>query len=783
MKLLSRLLALLFCAAFLLRSAQAADTTLVSHGDEWRYRPATTAPPANWPTLADAALDASWLSGPGGFGYGDPAITGEATTLSGMNGSYRSLTIRRTFNVAAPINANDRLLLKMDWDDGFLAYLDGVPLLTNNAPANLGFNTSAPATHEASCCDAPTNPARTFDLGPVLARLPVGDHILAVHGWNQSLTSSDFHLIVDLLHGAPPPAGTNEVSGTITTDTTWFATNNFYTVVGDLTVVSGVTLTIEPGVTVRFDPGLGMTIQGRLLAEGTPAKLIRFTRSGSSGTWDQLAFTANATTSRIAHAEMDYFAAAAITATGTTLHLDSLNWTNSTAAVVDLHSSSITLLNSFIPGGAGNEPVHFSTMPANGHALIQGCTFGAPRGYNDSIDFTGGNRPGPVVQFIDNVFLSAVDDCFDMDGTDAHIEGNIFLNVHQDAARDSSSNPISSGADGGNRSELVIVRNIFWNCDHALLLKDFGSAVFQNNTVVNIATNQFSSIAAAYINFSEPHRGVPGGRGILMDGNILWDLHSSTPFLNFTNGTMFFEMTHSIIQDFPQPGFGNSTNDPLFVNGLAAMTAANIRSNLALLPGSPAIGTGPNGLDMGALVPSGASLSGAPVGTTTNTSATLRVAGPGVVAFRWKLNDGPWSEEIPLTNVFLIGTNYWNPTNGFVVLNGLADGDYAFTAIGKNSTGAWQESNTAVSKSWTVESSTPLRIDGASRVNDTVTLTFTAQAGLTYSVLYRDAFDAAHPWVKHSDVSAQGSTGPLQVIDNGATGATRFYRIVTPAQP
>src|SRR4030095_2115479 len=169
-----------------------------------------------------------------------------------------------------------------------------------------------------------------------------------------------------------------------------------------------------------------------------------------------------------------------------------------------------------------------------------------------------------------------------------------------------------------------------------------------------IETNQFSRTVAAYVQFGEPHRAVPGGRGILMKGNILWDLHSDTPFIVFTNGTMFMVANDNIIQGTNMMFGGNSTNDPMFVNWQSGITHLNIKSNLALLPGSPAIGTGPNGLDRGALVPGGASISGEPTGTTTNTAATLTVAGPGIYAYRWKLNDSAWSAEVPLTTNILI---------------------------------------------------------------------------------------------------------------------------------
>jgi hypothetical protein len=140
----------------------------------------------------------------------------------------------------------------------------------------------------------------------------------------------------------------------------------------------------------------------------------------------------------------------------------------------------------------------------------------------------------------------------------------------------------------------------------------------------------------AFINFGEPNRGAAGGRGALLDGNIVWDLNGP-PFINFTNNLMFLRVNRSIIENTNHPGEGNSTSDPMFVNASAVITAGNIRSNLALRAGSPAIGTGPNGLDMGALVPAGASISGEPVSPTTNTSATLIVGGPGIYAYKWKL--------------------------------------------------------------------------------------------------------------------------------------------------
>ena len=76
-----------------------------------------------------------------------------------------------------------------------------------------------------------------------------------------------------------------------------------------------------------------------------------------------------------------------------------------------------------------------------------------------------------------------------------------------------------------------------------------------------------------------------------------------------------------------------------------------------------------------------------------------------------------------------------------------------------------------------------LKIDSATVTGNTTTLSFTAVAGKTYTVLYRNNLNAG-TWLKLADVPAQTSTGPITVNDPTAGGsAARFYRLVTPALP
>lgn len=583
-------------------------------------------------------------------------------------------------------------------------------------------------------------------------------------------------LLAGLLVCGPNAIAQTEVGGWIAESTVWTLGRSPYVVTQDIILATNATLTIEPGVEIRFNQGTGLTVQGRLLAEGTPARRIRFTRNDQAGAtgWTRIDFLPGPWESRILHATLEYATGSGnIRGQQTSLYLEGVVWTNTTTQLLHLSQCSLVLRHCRLPSIQNNELVHIDGMPPAGHIILQGNVFGTTTGYNDILDITGGNRPGPIVQLLDNVFLGAVDDCFDLDGTDAHIEGNIFLHVHQDAFRPSTANAISTGADGTNTSELMIVRNIFYDCDHAVLLKDGASAVLQNNTIVRIRTNAPAAAVAAVINFYEPRPGVTPGAAALLEGNIIWDVAEDRLLLNFTNTWTRLEVRSNLLPalQFPGgPGMGNLVADPRFVNLAGPMTWENIRSNLALLPDSPARGIGPNGLDLGALVPPGATVSGEPESPTLRNWAVLRVAGPGIVAYRWQLNDGPWSEVVPLTNSLRYGPNLFDGAVP-IVLSNLAPGTYTVRVLGLNSAGAWQDPlRPTVSRSWTVL--VPARQVGGTLSQSTrwsaaapihVTNTVEVPAGVTLTVE-----PGAEVWLNPGTGIRARSGGSIQIC--GAPG-------------
>jgi hypothetical protein len=231
------------------------------------------------------------------------------------------------------------------------------------------------------------------------------------------------------------------------------------------------------------------------------------------------------------------------------------------------------------------------------------------------------------------------------------------------------------------------VRNLFINCDNAVLVKDRSWATVENNTIVGCT--------GSAINFDEPlENDVDPGDGAYLDGNIFWK--TNTIFGELTASTKLVVNRSIVPGEWHALGVGNLDADPLFVDP---------NGDFHLKGDSPAVGAGPWGLDMGAYVPGGAAICGEPAEITWRTDATLTVGGPGITHYRYCLNPsavssgpnrdpiGPWIPEQPVETPIRL-------TN---LLNGRS---YVVYVIGRNSAGIWQsESSPTVSRVWTVDSS------------------------------------------------------------------------------
>lgn len=170
------------------------DTLILAEGDTWSYFKGTQEPPANW---NDPGFDASsWLTGSVGIGYGDGD---DRTELDDMRGFYTSVYLLSEFTVDDP-SAVDQLVLSMDYDDGFVAYVNGVEVGRENMSGSPPlFSATADGGHEAGS---------PIDVEIDLATVVPGINVLAIQVHNTTIDSSDLTALPELLTrestGIPP---------------------------------------------------------------------------------------------------------------------------------------------------------------------------------------------------------------------------------------------------------------------------------------------------------------------------------------------------------------------------------------------------------------------------------------------------------------------------------------------------------------------------------------------------------------------------------------------------
>ena len=137
--------------------------------------------------------DSSWTySGPSGVGYDtgsdyQPYIGVDVLAMRSVN---ESCYIRVPFTLDPGIDpaSLESLRLDMRYDDGFVAYLNGVKIAEANAPADPQWNSGATQTNS----DSNAVNFQEFNASAGLSALVAGQNVLAIHGLNSGLTSSDF---------------------------------------------------------------------------------------------------------------------------------------------------------------------------------------------------------------------------------------------------------------------------------------------------------------------------------------------------------------------------------------------------------------------------------------------------------------------------------------------------------------------------------------------------------------------------------------------------------------
>ena len=159
--------------------------TIVKDNSTWYYQVPTATSSPEWITPTFTVN--SWLQGMGGFGFGD----GDDNTI--IPSSSVSVYTRIEFNIAN-INQIVAMALHFDYDDGFIAYLNGVEVARNgiSGTGQPVFNQLASISHEAELYQNQYPDELIFFQNQLAGLLVNGTNVFCVEVHNQLSNSTDF---------------------------------------------------------------------------------------------------------------------------------------------------------------------------------------------------------------------------------------------------------------------------------------------------------------------------------------------------------------------------------------------------------------------------------------------------------------------------------------------------------------------------------------------------------------------------------------------------------------
>lgn len=230
--------------------------------------------------------DASWLSGKMGVGFASRASNYDALfgldldappngqAPSPMLDTATSVYMRVPFDMPAD-RAFEGMTLRMRYDDGFVAYLNGTEIASAKAPGR-GGNTDTlqwSSTATSSNSSAKAILFENFDVSKFSNLLRPGGNVLAIHGLNFAVTDSDLLFDAELVVQdnvavlLPAPVLLNEVAA--------FDDANFFVEVknvsGEPLPLAGHVLRTEDATAGRYVFGAQTLAPGQVLSIGKAA--------------------------------------------------------------------------------------------------------------------------------------------------------------------------------------------------------------------------------------------------------------------------------------------------------------------------------------------------------------------------------------------------------------------------------------------------------------------------------------------------------------------------------
>jgi hypothetical protein len=223
--------------------------TVVYDNDNWSYIVPNTTTSASW--ISPTFSVASWSVGQGGFGFGD----GDDNTT--LPTSSISVYHRIDFNIV-DVSVIVKAVLNIDYDDGYVAYLNGVEISRNglSGTGQPTFNQLANISHEAALYQGNYPDQISFTTAQISSLLVNGLNTLAIETHNQNTNSSD------LTSRAFFSLGISDASNNYGPTPTWFTPPPFEFYQSNLPIVVlntlGQSIPDEP----KIDANMGIIYNG-----------------------------------------------------------------------------------------------------------------------------------------------------------------------------------------------------------------------------------------------------------------------------------------------------------------------------------------------------------------------------------------------------------------------------------------------------------------------------------------------------------------------------------------
>lgn len=263
------------------------------------------------------------------------------------------------------------------------------------------------------------------------------------------------------------------VSGIIAANTTWTKVNSPYIVNGNLSVDSGYTLTIQPGVEVRVDSTRSITVDGKIIAEGTVLDSIIFTCNSVNpwlNGWAGISFRIKARndTSRFSYCRIEY------------------------AATGIYNAGTSTLVNNSVLRHCSSAAIYLTTpsLPTNCYNAVNKCLITQ----NDKGVWDSQNTPIPGLLSENNITYNSIgyfaqssnngmvttNNNFFYNGTGVSLQGGNVRGLRFNNFKGNSSMALAVVA---GTIYTPVSNNLFIYNDIALWLSDVMTASVANNTI------------------------------------------------------------------------------------------------------------------------------------------------------------------------------------------------------------------------------------------------------------------------------------------------------------